>query len=63
MSSPASPSQASVVFEGVCPILRVKNAAASIDYYVQILGFKRIGNIPRILRSSPPSHAAAATFS
>jgi catechol 2,3-dioxygenase-like lactoylglutathione lyase family enzyme len=27
-------------FEGVCPILRVKSLAASIDYYVLKLGFK-----------------------
>jgi catechol 2,3-dioxygenase-like lactoylglutathione lyase family enzyme len=29
-----------VGFEGVNPILRVQNVAASIDYYVQKLGFK-----------------------
>jgi uncharacterized glyoxalase superfamily protein PhnB len=46
MSSPASPTQASVGFEGVNPILRVKNAAASIQYYVQILGFKKDWQFP-----------------
>jgi catechol 2,3-dioxygenase-like lactoylglutathione lyase family enzyme len=28
-----------VPFEGVCPILRVQDVAASIDYYVRVLGF------------------------
>ena len=28
-----------VPFEGVCPILRVRDVLASIDYYVQRLGF------------------------
>ncbi|MFZ1919334.1 MAG: glyoxalase superfamily protein [Terriglobales bacterium] len=46
MSSPASPTQAFVGFEGVCPILRVKNAAASIQYYVKILGFKKDWQFP-----------------
>jgi len=27
-------------FEGVTPILRVGNLAASIEYYVRVLGFK-----------------------
>lgn len=40
MSSPKSPDLSSVGFEGVCPILRVKNATASIEYYVHVLGFK-----------------------
>jgi predicted enzyme related to lactoylglutathione lyase len=31
---------APVVFEGVSPILRVADVAASIDHYVRILGFK-----------------------
>ena len=29
-----------VAFEGVTPILRVRSVAASVDYYVQKLGFK-----------------------
>ena len=29
-----------VPFEGVCPILRVQNLSASLDYYVHKLGFK-----------------------
>jgi predicted enzyme related to lactoylglutathione lyase len=29
-----------MVFEGVCPILRVQSVAASVDYYVKMLGFK-----------------------
>jgi catechol 2,3-dioxygenase-like lactoylglutathione lyase family enzyme len=29
-----------ITFEGVCPILRVQNVSASIDYYVHKLGFK-----------------------
>jgi uncharacterized glyoxalase superfamily protein PhnB len=29
-----------VAFEGVTPILRVRNLAASVEYYVQRLGFK-----------------------
>jgi predicted enzyme related to lactoylglutathione lyase len=28
------------VFEGATPILRVQNLAASIDHYVNVLGFK-----------------------
>jgi uncharacterized glyoxalase superfamily protein PhnB len=46
MSSPESPKPASVGFEGVTPILRVKNAAASIQYYVKILGFKKDWQFP-----------------
>lgn len=40
MSRVDSGKDASVAFEGVCPILRVKRARESIDYYVRILGFK-----------------------
>jgi len=43
-TEPAKPTP--VVFEGVCPILRVKNAAASIQHYVKILGFKRDWQFP-----------------
>jgi catechol 2,3-dioxygenase-like lactoylglutathione lyase family enzyme len=31
---------ATTIFEGTTPILRVQNVAASIDYYVQKLGFR-----------------------
>jgi catechol 2,3-dioxygenase-like lactoylglutathione lyase family enzyme len=40
MSSPSSVAPAPVAFEGVCPILRVSNVSASIQYYVDVLGFK-----------------------
>lgn len=40
MSSAEPVKTASVIFEGVCPILRVNNAAESLRYYVQMLGFK-----------------------
>jgi catechol 2,3-dioxygenase-like lactoylglutathione lyase family enzyme len=36
-TEPAPP--ASVEFEGVCPILRVRSLAESIAYYVDVLGF------------------------
>ena len=36
----ASETSNAVAFEGVCPILRVQNVSASIDYYVHKLGFK-----------------------
>ena len=35
-----SPASAPIAFEGVTPILRVRTLSASIDYYVQKLGFK-----------------------
>ncbi|MFZ0480987.1 MAG: glyoxalase superfamily protein [Terriglobales bacterium] len=39
--NPATPTtSAAVAFEGVSPILRVKNMAESIKYYVEVLGFK-----------------------
>ena len=37
---PASETSAGIAFEGVNPILRVGNLAASLEYYVQKLGFK-----------------------
>jgi len=46
MSSPKSPDLSSVGFGGVSPILRVKNAAASIQYFVKILGFKKDWQFP-----------------
>jgi predicted enzyme related to lactoylglutathione lyase len=36
----ASETPAAVAFEGVNPILRVENLSASLEYYVQKLGFK-----------------------
>jgi predicted enzyme related to lactoylglutathione lyase len=39
------------VFEGVTPILRVENLAASIDYYVKVLGFKVDWDNPGIIAS------------
>ena len=29
-----------IAFEGVTPVLRVRSVAASLDYYVRVLGFK-----------------------
>jgi uncharacterized glyoxalase superfamily protein PhnB len=44
MSATGAPKEtaktAATEFEGVSPILRVSNLAASIDYYVRVLGFK-----------------------
>jgi len=34
------PAEAAVGFEGVTPILRVRDMAASLDHYVRVLGFK-----------------------
>jgi catechol 2,3-dioxygenase-like lactoylglutathione lyase family enzyme len=39
MSSPEAKS-AAVGFEGVTPVLRVANLAASVNYYLGVLGFK-----------------------
>jgi catechol 2,3-dioxygenase-like lactoylglutathione lyase family enzyme len=38
--TPKAITTAATEFEGVAPILRVGNLAASINYYVQVLGFK-----------------------
>jgi hypothetical protein len=35
-----APAKNAVGFEGMCPILRVKSVAASVEYYVQKLSFK-----------------------
>jgi catechol 2,3-dioxygenase-like lactoylglutathione lyase family enzyme len=35
-----APKLTSTRFEGVTPIFRVRNLAASLDYYVRVLGFK-----------------------
>ena len=40
MSSPETVKPAPVVFEGVCPILRVKKLSDSVEYYCKRLGFK-----------------------
>ena len=44
MSASGTPKEAAKIagteFEGVCPILRVGNLAASLEYYVKVLGFK-----------------------
>ncbi len=40
MAGNAIPKAVSVGFENIIPILRVRSIAASIDYYVQKLGFK-----------------------
>jgi catechol 2,3-dioxygenase-like lactoylglutathione lyase family enzyme len=37
---PLTETPSAITFEGVCPILRVKSVSASIDYYVQKLGFR-----------------------
>ena len=43
-SAPSRPSRRSkrspVKFEGVTPILRVSNVSASVDHYVEVLGFR-----------------------
>jgi catechol 2,3-dioxygenase-like lactoylglutathione lyase family enzyme len=40
MSTSTIPKTGAVGFEGVCPILRVRSVEASVEYYVQRLGFK-----------------------
>ena len=40
MSGTGDPQETAVRFEGVNPIFRVENLAASLDYYVRVLGFK-----------------------
>ena len=51
MSETESPKAAAVVFEGVTPILAVRNLPASIDYYVSVLGFKVDWHQPGIIAS------------
>lgn len=48
MSDPAAVAskKAPVVFEGVCPILRVAGVAASVDHYIRVLGFKMDWSAP-----------------
>ena len=40
MSKAETPETDRITFEGVTPVLRVRNLSASIDYYVHVLGFK-----------------------
>jgi Glyoxalase/Bleomycin resistance protein/Dioxygenase superfamily len=40
MSPLETPKSAPVAFHGVTPVLRVNDLAASLDYYVRVLGFK-----------------------
>jgi catechol 2,3-dioxygenase-like lactoylglutathione lyase family enzyme len=40
MSTTATPEPLRPGFEGIAPILRVRNVRASIDYYVGVLGFQ-----------------------
>jgi catechol 2,3-dioxygenase-like lactoylglutathione lyase family enzyme len=40
MADTDGPKAAATVFEGLNPIFRVQSVPASIDYYVQVLGFK-----------------------
>ena len=43
--------EAGLAFENVSPILRVESLAASIDYYVRVLGFKLDWESPGIIAS------------
>lgn len=40
MPDPANHNPAQVQFEGVTPVFRVNEVAASVEYYVKVLGFK-----------------------
>jgi catechol 2,3-dioxygenase-like lactoylglutathione lyase family enzyme len=51
MSETESPKPAAIMFEGVTPILGVRNLPASIDYYVSVLGFKVDWHQPGIIAS------------
>ena len=44
-------------FEGVAPILRVRDLVASVGYYVDILGFKVSWSVPRIMASDSRGRA------
>ncbi len=44
-------SKSATVFEGVTPILRVEHLSESIDYYVNVLGFKIDFHEPGIIAS------------
>ena len=51
MAEDDGPKADSVPFEGVTPILTVRDLAASIDYYTRVLGFKVDWHDPGILAS------------
>lgn len=52
MAAPEAPHRAKAnVFEGVTPIFRVQDLPASIDYYVNVLGFKIDFHDPGIIVS------------
>src|SRR5881296_2015950 len=51
MSETEASKAAAIAFEGVTPILRVERLAASIDYYVKLLGFKVDWHQPNIMAS------------
>ncbi len=57
MSSPKPTTPAPVAFEGVCPILRVESVPKSLDYYVQVLGFKKDFAFPQ---GQPPFFASVS---
>jgi catechol 2,3-dioxygenase-like lactoylglutathione lyase family enzyme len=41
MSPSDAPTSTPITFHGVTPVLRVNDLEASLDYYVQVLGFKK----------------------
>jgi len=51
MSQADAPNASVVTFEGGNPIFRVRSLAASIDYYVRVLGFKLDWGGPGIIAS------------
>lgn len=51
MTGTEAPQAAATVFEGVTPILRVHSLAASLDYYISVLGFKLDWGEPGIIAS------------
>ncbi|MGA2074769.1 MAG: VOC family protein [Terriglobia bacterium] len=51
MTQSDSPQAVAIRFEGGNPIFRVRSVAASIDYYVRVLGFKLDWENPRIFAS------------
>jgi catechol 2,3-dioxygenase-like lactoylglutathione lyase family enzyme len=51
MPAPEAPNVPGVRFGGVTPILRVANVAASVEYYVIVLGFKIDFHDPGVIAS------------
>jgi catechol 2,3-dioxygenase-like lactoylglutathione lyase family enzyme len=51
MSATEASKPAATVLEGVTPILRVRSLAASMNYYVRVLGFKVDWHQPGIIAS------------